>query len=212
MLFKNVYQFMQLKKLARNNKPEMMEIVAQGLVDGKVVTTAIKTPSRRPVKINLMADMDGLQPIADGSSIIPIIAWITDESGAIKRLNEENIKFTISGEGELIGNAENGANPRKIDWGTAPALIRASNTVGKITIVASPVFQGANSVEPITLVLETKPSPHLSIAEKDKIGKLHNKDTNVITNKIDSKLLKQKLKEVELDQETFENKGKRKNQ
>lgn len=211
ILFKNVYQFMQLKKLARNNKPEMMKIVAQGLVDGKVVTTTIKTPARRPVKITLTTDMDGLQPMADGSSIIPIIASITDEWGAVKRLNEESIKFTISGEGELIGNAETGANPRKIDWGTAPALIRTSSKAGKITIVASPVFQGANSVQPDTLVIETKPSPFSTIAEKDKLGTLKTQKATVIQNKVDRNVLKQKLQEVERDQETFENKGKKKN-
>lgn len=212
ILFKNVYQFMQLKKLARSNKPEMMKIVAEGLVNGKVVATATKKPARRPVKIILTADMDGLEPMADGSSIIPIIASVTDEQGVVKRLNEESIKFTILGEGELIGNVETGANPRKIDWGTASALIRTTNTAGKITIVASPVFEGANSVLPDTLVIETKTSSLLSIYEKDKIGKLQNKETNVRTNKVDRKLLKQKLQEVEVDQEAFENKGKKKNQ
>jgi len=211
ILFKNVYQFMQLKKLARANKPELMKIVAEGLVDGKVVARIQKSPSRRPVKIKLTADLDGLQAMADGSSIIPIIAAITDEQGNVKRLNEESIKFTISGEGELIGNAETGANPRKIDWGTAPALIRTSLTPGKITIVASPVFEGANSVQPDTLIIETYPPFYTSIAEKDKIGFKENNTINPTPNTINREEVKQKLKEVELDQETFENKSKKKN-
>ena len=211
MIFKNVYQFMQLKKLARDKKPEKMKIVAQGLVDGKVVATTVKTPARKHVKIILTADLDGLEPMADGSSIIPIIASITDEQGNVKRLNEESIKFTISGEGELIGNAETGANPRKIDWGTAPALIRTSNTAGKITIVASPVFKGANNALPDTLTIETKKPSLLTIAEKDKMGTPQNKETNSIPNKVGRDALKQKMQEVERDQETFEHNEKKQN-
>gem|GEM_PF-5083720 len=98
--------------------------------------------------------------MADGSDFVPIIASIVDSKGRVKRLNNENIYFEVQGEGSLIGGVHNGANPRIVEWGSAPALIRASTKPGKITVTARVLDEG--SVVPKRASLEFE-----SIAPKD---------------------------------------------
>lgn len=81
------------KQLARKNKHEESYLLAEGIVDGKVVATHKVMPARRPSKIILWADNEGTETIADGSDLITVIAAIADENGNIKRLNNYHIKF-----------------------------------------------------------------------------------------------------------------------
>ena len=63
-------------------------------------------PSHRwPVeenKIILKVDDTNIQPLADGSDITPVVAYLVDNENGIKRLSDEYIRFTVLGEGELI--------------------------------------------------------------------------------------------------------------
>ena len=47
---------------------------------------------------------------------------------------DRNIVFTVEGEGEIIGYATIGANPRAVEFGSAPVLIRSTRKAGKINI------------------------------------------------------------------------------
>lgn len=69
--------------------------------------------------------------IADGSDFIVVVAEVTDDSGNVRRLAKENIVFTVEGEGEIIGDATIGANPRAVEFGSAPVLIRSTRKAGK---------------------------------------------------------------------------------
>ena len=64
------------------------------------------THLRRPGKITLHLDDENIQPIADGSDLITVIASVTDENGNIKRLNNYHIKFSVEGEARLVANEE----------------------------------------------------------------------------------------------------------
>ena len=68
-----------------------------------------------------------------------VIAAIADENGNIKRLNNYHIKFEIEGPGELVASKETFTNPREVQWGTAPILVRAKAQTGNIKVKASVV-------------------------------------------------------------------------
>lgn len=137
--FKDVWDVMYDKQLARKNKHEESYLLAEGIVDGEVVATHKVMPARRPSKIILWADNEGTETIADGSDLITVIAAIADENGNIKRLNNYHIKFEIEGPGELVASKETFTNPREVQWGTAPILVRAKAQTGNIKVKASVV-------------------------------------------------------------------------
>ena len=132
-------------------------MVAEGIVNGKVVCTAEKMPSRRSTKLRLFADDMGKKLVADGSDFIVVVCEVTDDLGHVRRLAKENIRFTIEGEGEIIGDASVNANPRAVEWGSAPVLVRSTKQAGKIKIKAEVQFPGTHAPTPAELEIESIP-------------------------------------------------------
>ena len=137
IVFKEVYNFMEMKARNRDNKSQEVFLKAEGYIDGKLVATDTVRPSLRPSKIKLWLDNENVNLNADGSDFVTVVAAVTDDQGNIKHLNNSVLKFEISGEGEILGNEAFIANPQKIIWGTAPILVKSSTNPGKITIRAS---------------------------------------------------------------------------
>lgn len=154
-VFKDAYRFYDMKARFRSGEEEGNEIIAEGIIDGKVVVTSVKESSLKTTKIILKADYTDYPLVADGSDFITVVATITDDNGVVKRLNNKYIEFKVSGEGELIGNTSIHANPRRIEWGTAPALIRSTTKPGKIQITAKLDQDYYNIQSEAELVIET---------------------------------------------------------
>jgi len=93
----------------------------------------------------LKVDDSGLLPVADGSDITTVVAYLVDAGGAIKRLSDEYIKFTVNGEGEIIEDENIGVNPQKLLWGEAVALVRSGTKPGTIRVKAELISDGINS-------------------------------------------------------------------
>ena len=74
--FKDVFDVMHDKQLARDRKHADSYLLAEGLIDGKVVATHKVMPSRRPSKLLLWADDEQVQATADGSDIVTVIAAV----------------------------------------------------------------------------------------------------------------------------------------
>ena len=74
----------------------------------------------------LKVDHSGVYPLADGSDITPVVAYLVDAGGAVKRLSDEYIRFTVTGEGELIEDNKSTINPQRLLWGEAVALVRST--------------------------------------------------------------------------------------
>jgi beta-galactosidase len=70
---------------------------------------------------------------------------------------KENIRFTVEGEGEIIGDASINANPRAVEWGSAPVLIRSTKKAGKIKVKAEVQFPGVHAPTPAELEIESIP-------------------------------------------------------
>ena len=99
----------------------------------------------------------GRKLVADDSDFIVVVAEITDDCGNIRRLAREHISFSVQGEARIIGDASIAANPRQVEWGTAPVLIRSTHQAGKIRVIARCTFEGVHAPAADTLTIESIP-------------------------------------------------------
>lgn len=158
--FQDVFHVMEDKQLARDERPQDSYLLAEGIIDNQVVCTHLVRPARRPSKLLLWADTEEMDVIADGSDYVTIIAAVADESGTIKRLNNYAVRFEVQGEGELVADQASFTNPRQVQWGTAPILLRTTTNAGEIRIKASVVWDGTHAPTEAELVLQSKPASH----------------------------------------------------
>lgn len=170
--FKNVYDFNKMRIYPYLEKQwQKVTFVAEGLIDGKVVCSTKKMPSRRSVKLRLSLDNEGQKLIANASDFIPVICEVTDDDGNVRRLAKEQILFTVTGEGEIIGNEIIGANPRAVEFGSAPVLIRSTLNPGKIKVHARVLFEGEHAPTPAVIEFESVPSKcQLIYSEKPQVN------------------------------------------
>lgn len=157
VVFKGFWDFWQAREYSYKQRNwQRVSLLAEGIRDGKVVVTEKKMPSRRSTKLRLYVDHAGRQLTADGSDFIVVVAEVTDDNGNVKRLAKDNIYFTVEGEGRIIGDGEQiMANPRIVEWGSAPVLIRATNKPGKITVTARSYYEGVYAPAADTITIES---------------------------------------------------------
>jgi beta-galactosidase len=158
VVFKDAWDFFEARNHSYTQKSwQSVKMVAEGIINGKVVCKREKMPSRRSTKLRLYVDEMGKQLVADGSDFIVVVCEVTDDLGHVRRLAKENIRFTIEGEGEIIGDASINANPRAVEWGSAPVLIRSTKQAGKIKVKAEVQFPGTHAPTPAELEIESIP-------------------------------------------------------
>ncbi len=203
--FDNVFDFWEAREYSYVQKEwQKISLLAEGFLNGKVVCSEKKMPSRRSTKIRLTLDSQKQSLVADGSDFIIAVAEITDDNGNVRRLAKDNIVFTVEGEGEIIGDEKIGANPRAVEFGSAPVLIRSTRKAGKIKIKAHVQFEGTQAPTATELEFESIPATFpLCFMDQQKVTE--NKTDNLQSKKIQlSEEEKQKLlKEVERQQTDF---------
>ena len=156
VVFKGFWDFWQARDLSYSQRSwQKVKLVAEGIKDGRVVCREEKMPARRSTKIRLYADEMGKPLVADGSDFIVVVAEITDDNGNLRRLAREHVTFSVEGEGRLVGDASIAANPRQVEWGSAPCLVRSTHRPGKICIIARPTFAGTHAPAADTLEIES---------------------------------------------------------
>lgn len=159
VVFKYAWDFFEAREHSYTQKSwQSVKMVAEGIVGGKVVCREEKMPSRRSTKLRLYVDEMGRQLVADGQDFVVVVCEVTDDNGNVRRLAKENIRFTVTGEGELIGDETIGANPRAVEWGSAPALIRSTRKAGRIHIHAEVQYPGTHAPTPADLDIESLPA------------------------------------------------------
>ena len=217
--FKNVFDFMDTKALSRAGKQKDVYLLAEGLIDGKVVATCKRSPSRKPMKIRLRMDNDSVSLMSDGSDIAVVVAEIVDHNGIVNRLNNFAVRFSVEGEGLLLEDESIGVNPVRANWGSAPILLRTTIRPGKIRIKAEIFGDGVNAIEPGELEVESvqpsmkfiyKPSELISmkVASKDVTNTKIPEGSDVQMMKKEilrlQKIISEKdLEDVEIQQEKF---------
>ena len=156
VVFKDAWDFFEARNHSYTQRNwQNVTMVAEGIVNGKVVCKDEKMPSRRSTKLRLRIDDMGKPLVADGSDFVVVVCEVTDDLGHVRRLAKENIRFTVEGEGEIIGDATINANPRAVEWGSAPVLVRSTRQAGKIKVRAEVQFPGVHAPTPAELELES---------------------------------------------------------
>lgn len=213
--FPDVYDFQMDKAMSRKKKQEDVLLLAEGLIDGKVVATHEVHPARRPEKLLLWTDNEGVNLKADGSDFVTVVAAVADKNGNIKRLNNYYVKFHVEGEGRLLGDTSILANPAPVKWGTAPVLIQSTLKPGKIKVIASVLFEGSQMPTSAVLELESVLTEHpLLYSEKEAVlissasatglgGTTVKSAAELEQERLQKEQNMQKLKEVEQQQEDF---------
>ena len=213
--FPDVYDFQMDKAMSRQKKQEDVLLLAEGLIDGKVVATHEVHPARRPEKLLLWIDNEGVDLKADGSDFVTVVAAVADKNGNIKCLNNYYVKFHVEGEGRILGDASILANPAPVKWGTAPVLIQSTLKPGKIKVIASVLFEGSQMPTSAVLELESVLTEHpLLYSEKEAVlissasatglrGTTVKSAAELEQERLQKEQNMQKLKEVEQQQEDF---------
>jgi len=202
--FKNVFDFNQMRVYPYVEKQwQKVSFKAEGLINGKVVCTTTKMPSRRSTKLKLTIDNEGQKLMANGSDFIPVICEVTDDEGNVRRLAKEKILFTVQGEGEIIGDDMIGANPRSVEFGSAPVLIRSTLVPGRIKVNARVLFEGEHAPTPASIEFESIPSKYsLYYQEKPQVNQLSGYSSGY-QRKLSEEERQKALNEVELQQTEF---------
>lgn len=159
VVFKGVWDFWEARQHSYTERNwQMVNMYAEGIIGGRVVCSTKKMPSRRSTKLRLRLAESQKPLVADGSDFVVVIAEVTDDLGHVRRLAKENIVFTVQGEGEMIGDASINANPRAVEWGSAPLLVRSTRKAGKVKVHARVQFEGTQAPTAADLEFETVPA------------------------------------------------------
>jgi len=213
--FSDMFDFMACKVKARAKKQDEVFLLAEGLINGKVVATHKVSPAERPDHIRLRLDNDGVDLIANGSDIVTVVAEMVDKKGTVKRLNNGSVRFNIEGEGRLIGSETLRTNPTELKWGSAPILVQSTTKAGKIRITASLVNEGTQTPVGGELIFNSTENNVATIFnqnEVDFIGKQTLQSVQKTAGKTELQLEKErqrkeinnlKLNEVEKQQNKF---------
>ena len=211
--FTDAFDFMEDKKLSGKKRTDEVFLLAEGLMDGKVVAAHKVCPARRPAQIRLRVDHEGMKLRADGSDFVTVVAEVTDKNGNVKHLNNYFIQFSVEGEGRILGDARILANPAPVKWGAAPVLIQSTTVPGKIKISARVLYDGSQMPLSGELELTTTPSMHPLLFHPAEEALMKEQSLQWEAEKMPSVTLEQersrkeaneqKLKEVERQQTDF---------
>lgn len=136
---------------------EAGEIKAEGYLKGALACThSIRTPEA-PHRIEVVADLRGVAPIADGSDMIPVWFKVVDENGTLVNDADVTLHLSVSGAGTLIGKdvPRIGVEHQRAEGGIGFALIRTATEAGtvRITAVAEGLEDGTAEVEVLPATL-----------------------------------------------------------
>ena len=167
VIFKDIFRYVDIRNKNKKSYGKIDQefvqaalIKAEGLIDGKVVAEHKRWPVGRKRRLILKVDDSSVQPLADGSDITTIVAYLVDAGGAVKRLSDETIRFKVSGSGDLIEGEDSGMNPQKLLWGEAVALVRSGVTPGRIKVSAEVIKYGTNTPDSAEIEFSTIAPTH----------------------------------------------------
>ena len=148
-------------------------------------------------------DNENTPLLADGSDCVTVVAAVSDNNGNIKRLNNDFIRFEVSGEGRLLGDASVLANPAPVRWGTAPVLIQSTMRPGKIKVKAHVLFEG--QMRPVSgeLEFESVEAVHPLVFNPQEAVLISSVNTAFSSSSRSSNVDREKLREVERQQTEF---------
>jgi beta-galactosidase len=121
---------------------------AEGLVNGKVVSSHIYHRQSEPAALKLSVDHGEIT--ADGGDMTRVHLQLVDKNGTVIVNNYEPVNFAIEGAGLLVGE-----NPTQLMAGQCVILVRSSFEPGKMTITAE--MPGMEGIDKASVSLQTVP-------------------------------------------------------
>jgi len=206
VVFENQFDFWEMRDFTYiQKKPEMVSFLVEGIIGGKVVCSQKKMPSRRSTKLRLYIDKLNRDLVADGSDFVVVVAEVTDDNGNVRRLAKENVLFSIEGEGEIVGDASIFANPRLVEFGSAPVLIRSTTTPGTIKVKARVMFEGTHAPTSAEIEFASVPASFgfCHLPQERRPQNVQNTDSSNRVIQISDEKKRELLKEVEVQQTEF---------
>ena len=140
-------------------------IEARGMKNGEVVMTARRETTGAPATIRLSCDRKEIA--ADGEDIAIVRVEVLDAAGRPVPTADNLIKFTISGEGTLLGVGNGDPNCHESDKqpmrslfnGLAQLIVQAARTPGAVLIEAYTEEFPGPKLPPTKLTITTRKSP-----------------------------------------------------
>ena len=121
------------------------ELLAEGIIAGKVVATHTIHSPGVPTQIQLRLDHCEMEPVANGADWIRVYAHICDARGTTHPFGDDLVTFFVEGEGSIIGDETIFANPVRAEAGIATALVRTTRVAGTVKVrAAAPGLNGAS--------------------------------------------------------------------
>ncbi|MBL7115752.1 MAG: beta galactosidase jelly roll domain-containing protein [Kiritimatiellae bacterium] len=121
---------------------------AEGLVDGKVVSSHEFHRAGEPIRLELVSD--GKTITADGADTVPVFVRFVDKNGVFDVYGKDAVEFSITGPGQLVGE-----NPTYLRAGQFMILVRSGFKPGNITVTAS--LPELLDIEPASLDIKSVP-------------------------------------------------------
>ena len=113
------------------------ELRADGFTGGHLwARDSVRTPAA-PDHVTVTIDNQDRTFVADGADIVLAYAYIRDNNGTVVPTAGNQVKFTVSGPAEVVGDEKIAANPVAAENGVAAVLIRSGLKPGAITVTAS---------------------------------------------------------------------------
>lgn len=126
---------------------------AEAIVDGGVAAAyEVRTPetAKKLVLVPMWAGEETWT--ADGSDLMVVHAFITDENGTPVKTAEPMVNFRVEGDAQIVGDGQAWvhANPMQAEAGAATALLRAGYTAGIVRLVAESEGLESGAIELVT--------------------------------------------------------------
>lgn len=117
---------------------EAGELKADGLIKGKVVTTHVVRTPGEPHHLEVFFPSDSIQPVADGSDMIPVYVKVCDAQGTLVDSSTATVNISFHGEGKLIGDGIEriAVSNQQVEGGIGFAFVRTSKTPGELVVSA----------------------------------------------------------------------------
>ncbi len=127
---------MYMTGVAKEEKPPL-ELIAEGIIAGKVAARHTVRPPGVAKKLVLAADLCGRPLVSDGSDWVRVYAKVCDRRETVCPYADDLVRFSVEGEGRIIGDDQIGANPVRAEAGIATALIQSTQRPGIIVVRAT---------------------------------------------------------------------------
>ena len=114
------------------------KLVAEGMdKEGKIIATQEVITAGEAKKLELKADDESIDMVADGSDLMMLHTYVKDDKGIVCNQAKNELKFTVvSGDAKIVGDGDKrvGSNPIHAEAGITGVYLKAGKTAGPVVV------------------------------------------------------------------------------